>query len=71
MKDTDKRPRPQQVRNYYKGGAPSAVYGVGMIGALIYYLQHAGTFWMGVLGILKALIWPAFLVYDLLKFLHS
>lgn len=71
MKDTDEKPRPQQVRNYYKGGGSGAVYGIGMIGALIYYVQHAGTFWLGVLGILKALVWPAFLVYDLLKFLHS
>ncbi|ULQ51978.1 hypothetical protein [Flavihumibacter fluvii] len=47
----------------------SAVYGVGMIGALIYFIQHATGFWMGVLGILKALVWPAFIVYKVLEFL--
>lgn len=47
-------------------GTSGAVYGLGLIGALVYYLQHATTFWMGVLGILKALVWPAFLVYKLL-----
>lgn len=56
-------------RYYYKGG--SAVYGLGMIGALVYYLQYAGSFWVGVLGILKAIVWPAFVIYDLLKFLHA
>lgn len=71
MKESTENSRPQQVRNYYKGGGSSAVYGLGLIGALIYYLQHAGTFWIGILGFLKALVWPAFLVYDLLKFLHS
>ncbi len=45
------------------------VYGLGIIGAIIYYVQHANTFWMGVLGILKALFWPVFLVYRLLEFL--
>ena len=41
------------------GGAGGAVYGLGLIGALIYFIQSATTFWMGVLGFLKALVWPA------------
>lgn len=45
-----------------------AVYGLGLIGALVYYLSHATTFLIGIVGILKALVWPAFLVYELLKF---
>lgn len=52
-----------------KGG--DAVYGLGLIGALIYYIQQAAGFWQGVLAILKALVWPAFLIYDLLKFLGA
>jgi len=47
----------------------SAVYGLGFIGALVYYISTANGFWMGVLGFLKALVWPAFLIYELLKFL--
>lgn len=50
-------------------GASGAVYGLGFIGALIYYIQHAGTFWIGVLGFLKAIFWPAFLIYRFLEFL--
>ena len=53
----------------YNGTFP-AVYGLGLIGAAIYYLSTATGFWMGVLGFLKALIWPAFLVYQWLKFLE-
>jgi hypothetical protein len=47
-------------------GPSGAVYGLGMIGAAIYYIQHANTFWVGVLGVLKALVWPALLVYKFL-----
>ncbi|MHB8831265.1 MAG: hypothetical protein ACYC44_04085 [Patescibacteria group bacterium] len=47
----------------------NAVYGLGFIGAAVYYIGHAASFWVGVLGFLKAIVWPAFLVYDVLKFL--
>lgn len=42
------------------------VYGLGFIGAAIYYLQNSVGFWEVVLGLLKALVWPAFGVYKLL-----
>lgn len=48
-----------------------AIYGLGLIGAAIYYLSNAKGFWKGVLGFLKAILWPMFLVYDLLKFMKS
>ena len=48
-------------------GPSSAVYGLGFIGAAIYYITTATGFWMGVLGFLKAIVWPVFLVYGLLK----
>ena len=55
-----------------KNSAPaSAVYGVGLIGAVVYYISVATGFWMGVLGVLKALVWPAFLVYEALKSLGA
>ena len=28
------------------------------------------TFWLGVLGFLKAIVWPALLVFELLKYLN-
>lgn len=48
-----------------------AVYGLGMIGAAVYYISGATGFWIGVLGFLKALVWPAFLVYEALKALGA
>ena len=49
-------------------GASGAVYGLGFIGAAIFYIQHSNTFWIGVIGVLKAIVWPAFLVYKLAEF---
>lgn len=46
-----------------------AIYGLGVIGALIYFLQHANTFLMGLIGIVKALFWPAVIVYKALELL--
>ena len=50
-------------------GSGSAVYGLGFLGSAIYYISTATGFWMGVLGLLKSIVWPAFLVYELLKYL--
>lgn len=49
----------------------SAVYGLGFVGAAVYHISIATSFWVGVLGFLKAVVWPAFLVYELLKFLGA
>lgn len=55
--------------NVNNSSAPAgAVYGLGMIGAAIYYFQQADNFWMVVVGFVKALVWPAIFVY---KFLES
>jgi hypothetical protein len=51
------------MSDIHKGGG-SAVYGLGFIGAAVYFISHAETVWMGFLGFLKALVWPAFLIYQ-------
>ena len=48
-----------------------AVYGIGLFGAWAYYLSQANTFQQGLLGFLKGFVWPAILVYELLKFLNK
>jgi hypothetical protein len=60
-------PRPKVIR---QGGASEAVYGLGIIGAWIYYFTHAATFGLGVLGLFKGIVWPAILVFEALKYLH-
>ncbi len=55
----------------YRNGGSGAVYGLGMIGAWVYFIGHATTFWLGVLGFLKGIVWPAFLVFEAFKALLS
>ena len=50
-----------------KNAHSGAVYGLGFIGAAVYFISHATSFWVGVLGFLKAIVWPAFLVYEAFK----
>ncbi len=45
-----------------------AVYGLGFIGAAVYYISTATSFWMGILGFLKAMVWPAFFVFEAFKY---
>lgn len=63
------RQDPRERKGMTGGGISSAVYGMGFIGAAIYFIQHATTLWAGVLGFFEALVWPAVLVYKLLEFL--
>mgnify|MGYP001612950689 CR=1 FL=1 len=67
MKDNNKNMK----CNPLGGNCGGAVYGLGFIGAAVYYISGASGFWMGVIGILKALVWPAFLVFELFKYLGA
>jgi len=49
------------------GHTSNAIYGLGFIGAVIYFIQHADSFWMGVLGVGKAIIWPLLIVKKVLE----
>ncbi|HOE15552.1 MAG TPA: hypothetical protein PLH82_02705 [Candidatus Paceibacterota bacterium] len=49
--------------NFQRNASGGAVYGLGLIGAAVYFIGHAATFWIGFLGLLKAIVWPAFLIY--------
>jgi hypothetical protein len=54
----------------YRNGTGGAVYGLGLIGAWVYFIGHATTFWIGVLGFFKGIVWPALLVFEALKYLN-
>ena len=47
----------------------SAVYGLGFIGAAVWFISQATSFGVGVVGFLKAIVWPAFLVYQAFQYL--
>jgi hypothetical protein len=50
-------------------GTAGGLYCLGFLGSAIYYISTATGFWNGVLGFLKAIVWPVFLVYEVMKFL--
>lgn len=54
-------------RDAQNNASSGAIYGLGLIGAAVWFISSATGFWMGVLGFLKALVWPALLVYEAFK----
>ena len=58
-----------QMKHHACHGSGGALYWLGFLGALYYYLTTATSFLAGILGIIKAFLWPAFLVFGVLKFL--
>ena len=54
----------------HRGHHGSALYFLGAIGAAVYFIQGSTGFWMGVLGALKGLVWPAFAVYKAFQMLQ-
>ncbi|MCP3682907.1 MAG: hypothetical protein GY861_09475 [bacterium] len=53
------------------GGGGGCAYFLGFIGAAVYYISVSTGFWGGVLGFLKAIVWPAFLVFEVLRFVGA
>lgn len=60
----------QHADKVVNNSGSGAIYGLGIFGALIYFLQRADSFWTVILGIVKAVVWPAVLVYEVLKLLN-
>ena len=50
-----------------KSAETGAFFGLGLIGSAVYFISTAEGFWMGVLGFLKALVWPAILAFELFQ----
>ena len=57
-------------RESLDSGTFGAVYGMAFLGGVIYYIQHAPSFWMALLGIVKAICWPAVIMYKVLELLQ-
>ncbi len=66
--------KPEMQHHYHHGkgmhnGAFGGVYFLTIIGAAIYFIQHAAGFWGGVAGFLEALVWPVVVIYKVLELL--
>lgn len=54
-------------RNSTQHGTAGALYFVGFIGSMVYWMQAATDFGAVITGILKSSVWPAYIVYKLLE----
>jgi len=52
-----------------KHGSSFGGYFLTIVGAAVYFVQHSQGFWGGVVGILKGLVWPAFVIHRVLGLL--
>jgi hypothetical protein len=61
----------KKVRIVTKNNAgSSAIYSLGMIGAIIYFIQNATGFVGILIAIAKGIFWPAVMVYKVLEILY-
>ncbi len=68
-KEIKKNDEKQKNHNYRCKIDNGCIYGLGFIGSVIFFIGKASSFGEGILGFLKALIWPAIMVYEVFKYL--
>jgi hypothetical protein len=51
-------------------GAAGAIYGLGILGAWVWFFQQADTLWQYVWAFFEGILWPAYMVYDVFRILH-
>jgi len=62
----------QNCCNNHNGKNNNPIYAFGIFGSLVYFWHTSDpTFFDKISSIIKALFWPGFLVYELLKFIGS
>jgi len=65
QKKLNKKAKKMGKKNFkIKTKGSNGFYFLGFLGAAIYFIGHSNGFWDGVLGFLKAIVWPVFLVYE-------
>ncbi|MBT3940848.1 hypothetical protein HOD83_03480 [Candidatus Woesearchaeota archaeon] len=57
--------------NFQESGCGGFAYFLGFIGAAIYYVSTSAGILGGIMGVLKGIVWPVFLVHGLLKFIGA
>ncbi len=72
MSQTHAHPHPlvkkkQQWKTAHQNNTGGFIWFLGFIGAFIYYVEQVDNFGAGIIAFLKALAWPAFVVYKLLS----
>ncbi|HTJ73172.1 MAG TPA: hypothetical protein VL481_01095 [Verrucomicrobiae bacterium] len=52
-------------------GPSGFIFFVAFIGAAVYFVQQSAGFWGFILAILKAAVWPAFVMFHVLHLLGA
>lgn len=60
----------KDLNKHAGNGAGGALYFVGFLGAIVYFWQQSSGIWEYIVGFVQAIFWPAFMVYELFKFLQ-
>jgi hypothetical protein len=62
---------PRRTRVIERAGPWSFIFLLAYVGAAIYFVSVSdGSFWGVILGLLQAIVWPAYLVYHALVLMH-
>lgn len=62
----------ERVRFVERSGAMGFAFLLAYIGAAIYFVAHSdGGFWGVILGLLQAMVWPVYVVYQVLEALGA
>jgi hypothetical protein len=61
----------RSVKVINEHGPMGFIFFVAFIGAAVYFVQQSTDFWTFILAILKAIVWPAFVLYHVLQMLHA
>lgn len=59
-----------QPKKWHQNNTCGGAYFFAFVGAAVYFIQQADTFGMGVLGFLKAIVWPAMLIYKVFTMIN-
>lgn len=51
--------------------APEAIYGLGIIGAWVWFWRVADGFWEHAWAIVQGIFWPAYMVFDVFQKLRG
>ncbi len=56
--------KPKKWHSHGGGVMGGCFYFLAIIGAAVYYVEQVSGFWPTILALLKSLVWPAFLIYE-------
>lgn len=59
-----------KIKVVNKGGPFGGVYFLAFIGAAVYFVQNSVGFWGFILAVLKAAVWPAYLIHQIFVLIH-